>query len=532
MVQGVHVPHPTRVSRVVLLGALVLFGACGDEPAPQHPTSSHSKKKHKKHADSDVVVTDDSSDSDSAKAKRHHDTEVATSDDDDTKPKKKHHDDEAKKTDDEPKKSKKSKKSDEDEAKKTDDDEPKKSRKSRKSDDEESPKPKAKRTDDDESSKKSDDDEPPRPTKFKKSDDDESKKTDGDESKKTDDAEAKPAEPAPRPAPKKPAKHATKRKHAVAKKTPKAAPKDTPADEIEMDDEAPASGAEASTDTAAGTGDENEASASVAAPMPAPAPVASPLALNDRALVVGPGALEVHGGLRTGVLTLPGLMPGTSTSSTSEGLALGVAYGIAEKAEVGADYVLSLSPGSIKGPLTFHGAYLAYMHGKLDAAVAGALAVDFQDSTDPTTMMTTTKTSFGLELGGWVRYRATPKVSLFTGLPALPASTASLSKLSFALPPLPYQLAIGLNGGGTIALDLPAGVGIQAAPAIYVFAMTDLAHVKISNTANAFLFADFIPLTLGGFYSMPKLDLGATFADDLKQGFGYLSFELLARYAL
>jgi hypothetical protein len=346
---------------------------------------------------------------------------------------------------------------------------------------------------------------------------------DSGDTKPSDDEDHEPKKPA-----KKPVKHRSKHKHAEPEKPTK--PEEPAEAEIEMD-EAPV----AAPQTAATATDEpNEAAAAVAAPMPAPAPVpaTSPLALDDRALVVRTGGLEVHGGLRTGVLTLPGLMPGTTTSSTSEGLALGAAYGIADKAEIGGDYVLSLSPGSVKGPLTFHGAYLAFARGKLDIAVAGALAVDFLELKDPTNGMTTTRTSYGLQLGGWVRYRVGPTVALFTGLPALPASTASLSKLSFALPPLPYQLAIGLSSGSAIALDLPVGVGVQVAPAIYAFAMTDLAHVKFANTANALLFADFIPVTVGGFYSLPKLDLGATFADDLKQGTDYLSFELLARYAI
>lgn len=114
----------------------------------------------------------------------------------------------------------------------------------------------------------------------------------------------------------------------------------------------------------------------------------------------------------------------------------------------------------------------------------------------------------------------------------MPSTTASLSKLAFALPPLPYQLAIGLNGGGTVALDLPIGIGYQAKPKIYALAMLDLAHIRISNTANAFLFKDFIPISLGGFYSLDKIDVGALFSDDLKRGSDYLRFEIVARYML
>ena len=506
-------PAPTRLPAVAVLAACALFAACGgDEPAPQHPTAHHHKKHKKKHkpvdADS-VVIADDTSDDDSDDARPHHaKKEVAEAD---------HPDDEdTKKTE-----AKHEKKSDDDDTKKADDEDTKKSE------------AKHKKSDADEDTKKKRD-----------ADEDTDKADREDDTKKADrdDDEKKADEPAKKRAPtKKPARRPSKRKRVAAHKAAKPAPPSTepPADEpasepandneIEMDEDPLANGPAQAAADAGGDGDEQ---AEVAASVPAPASTTAPLAINDRGLVGRRGGLEVHGGLPTLVLTLPGVMPGTTTSSTSEGLAFGATYGIGEKAEIGGDYALSLSPGSIQGPLTLHGAYLAYAHGKLDIAVAAAVAVDFLDAVDPTTMKTTTTSAFALELGGWVRYRATPKVSLFTGLPALPSSTVSLSKLSFALPPLPYQLAVGLSSGSAIALDLPGGVGFQAAPNVYAFAMLNLAHLRISNTQTALLFKDFIPVTVGGFYSRDKLDLGATLGDDLKQGTDYLRFELIARYAI
>ncbi|HEX5060216.1 MAG TPA: hypothetical protein VFV99_12695, partial [Kofleriaceae bacterium] len=202
----------------------------------------------------------------------------------------------------------------------------------------------------------------------------------------------------------------------------------------------------------------------------------NPLVINERPLVLPKGKLAVHGGLRVGVLTLPNAA-GMTTSTTSTGLALGVNYGASDDAEIGLDYTAGLSPGSAKGPVTLHAAYNA-IKGKLDMAVAGALAVDFS----PATMTVPSKASFALELGAWARYRVSRKASVFSGVPALPNSTVSLTKLSFPLPPLPYQLAIGLNNAGTIALDLPVGVAYQATPKIYAFGLLDLAHIRIANT--------------------------------------------------
>ncbi|HSD89054.1 MAG TPA: hypothetical protein VLB44_16110 [Kofleriaceae bacterium] len=255
-----------------------------------------------------------------------------------------------------------------------------------------------------------------------------------------------------------------------------------------------------------------------------------PLEIDRRPLTAAKGRLEVHGGLRVGVLTTPNGMGG-KVSSTSEGLALGATYGLGGKAEVGFDYTVGLNPGSAKGPLLLHGAYRVAQSEKLDMALAAGFGVDFISVTDPATMMTTSQTATALELGGWVRYHVGPTLSVFTGLPALPSSSGNLSSVA-ALPPLPYQLTIGLSSKGAIGLDVPVGAGFQATPKIYAFATVDLAHIGMSNTDSAFVFADFIPLALGGFYAANKIDIGAVLGDDLKQGADYLRFDIVARYSL
>jgi hypothetical protein len=473
-----------QLARVVILGTCAIFIACADEPEPRHPTHAHHSKKHKKHRtddSDDVVITDDPP---TTKRDRT-DTDVAH------------------KTDD----------NDKSDVEDTDVAKTKKRKHSKRHDSDESKQDETKHDETKQDEAAQDDDEP-KPKHSKRHDSDEAKQDEAkpDEAKHD---EAKQDEDAPKP---KPRPHRTsKHKRVVAQRAANdKAPDDTAvnANEIEMGDD-DGSAEPSSPDADAGN--------AVAAAAPAPAIVTSPLAINDRTLIVRHGALDVHGGLRTLVLTLPTATPGMTTTNTAEALALGATYGIGDKVEIGADYTASLSPAALKGPLTVHGAYLALVGPKLDVAVAAALAVDFLD---PTT------TAYGLQFGGWVRYRVAPKLALFTGLPALPSETVSLSKQAFALPPLPYQLAVGLSSGSAIALDLPVGVGYQVTPAVYTFAMTDLAHVRISNTQTALLFADFIPLTVGGFYSRDKLDLGATLADDLKQGAGYLSFQLVARYAI
>ncbi|HEX7700861.1 MAG TPA: hypothetical protein VF403_09070, partial [Kofleriaceae bacterium] len=156
----------------------------------------------------------------------------------------------------------------------------------------------------------------------------------------------------------------------------------------------------------------------------------------------------------------------------------------------------------------------------------------FYDSVDPTTMATSSQTAASLQLGAWVRYHATPTLSIFSGLPGTPNASASLSQLAFALPVLSYQVQIGLSDRGTTAITLPIGLGYQASPKLFTFASVNLANIRIANTSNAFLFKDYIPIAIGGFYSFDTFSLGASFADDLEQGFGYLRFELTARYLL
>ncbi|MEP6861027.1 MAG: hypothetical protein ABJE66_10425 [Deltaproteobacteria bacterium] len=252
--------------------------------------------------------------------------------------------------------------------------------------------------------------------------------------------------------------------------------------------------------------------------------------LQDRALTTPMGQLDLHAGLPINVLSVTDTT-GMTTSSTSEGLALGVAYGFNPKAEVGLDYTLGLSPGAIKGPITLHGAY-TFAHGKLDVAGAAAFAIDFADTVNPATMTTTTDTALSLQLGAWARYHATPTVSIFSGLPGLPNATSGLSRLAFGLPVTGYQVQIGVSARGVMALTLPIGIGYQASPKLYTFASLNLANIRIANTSNAFLFKDYIPIAVGGFYDFDTWSLGASFADDLKQGFGYLRFELIARYLL
>lgn len=193
--------------------------------------------------------------------------------------------------------------------------------------------------------------------------------------------------------------------------------------------------------------------------------------------------------------------------------------------------MLSVNPGRLKGPLTFRGAY-QLKAGKLDFAAAGALAIDFFEQENMVTNMTTSATFASLQLGAWARYHATPKISLFTGQPALPTSGVGLAEAGLPLPPFQYQVGVSLNGGRPIALQLPVGLSYQASKAIFAFTSLNLANIGIANSGTFIFGRDFIPFVLGGFYSLTKADVGATFSADLKQGMDYLRLDFVLRYQL
>jgi hypothetical protein len=254
-----------------------------------------------------------------------------------------------------------------------------------------------------------------------------------------------------------------------------------------------------------------------------------PLAINDRPLTLPTGKFEIHGGLPIATTSTANAM-GQTSSSTSESIAIGATYGVAPKIEVGADYAFRINPdASAKGFLDFHAGYMALHSGKLDVSFLAGLSMLFVDSVD-TTGMATTNTYASIQLGAAVRYQLAPKISIFTGNPGTPNGLPGF--LSFVFPPVAYQLSFGINNSGPAYLALPVGVGLQATPNIYLFAATNIATIKIANASNSVIFSDAIPLSVGAFYSMPKLDVGVQFSDDLKNAGDLYILQFMARYYL
>lgn len=232
-------------------------------------------------------------------------------------------------------------------------------------------------------------------------------------------------------------------------------------------------------------------------------------AISDRPLVLDQSKLDIHANLPILAISLPDGMGGTSTS-TGVGLGVGVNYGVAPKLEAGLDYNLSLKEFDATGNIVVHAAYGALHQAKMDLALAATVAIDLHSGNNA-----------ALTLGAWFRYKIAPKFSIFTGNPGLP----------FGGPSSAGQLSIGLNNGNNVALALPVGVGIQASPQLFAFLSTTIANIGISPSGSTFIFSDFVPVTVGAFFSPSnKLDVGLTFSDDLKNAGDFYIFALSARF--
>ncbi|MEP6859325.1 MAG: hypothetical protein ABJE66_01820 [Deltaproteobacteria bacterium] len=243
-------------------------------------------------------------------------------------------------------------------------------------------------------------------------------------------------------------------------------------------------------------------------------------AIINRPLTMPKSKVGIYGDLD--VLRFSVTVGTATSSSTAEGLHLGFGYGVDDKLTIGAEYAFSLHDFEIKGPLTLYGSYALYQQGKLTIGGSADLLIDFNGlgAFDPMTMTQSSSTNLTLQAGLGVRYMLTDKVAVYTGNPIAPG-------------PLGQHLSIGLNNSGPITLDVPVGLALQATPQVYAFLQTDVARFGFSNSSNAFIFADFIPLDLGVYYAAShQLDVGAFLnLPDLKNAkFDVLEFGIAARY--
>lgn len=237
--------------------------------------------------------------------------------------------------------------------------------------------------------------------------------------------------------------------------------------------------------------------------------------------------------------TIPAIPPATmatSFSNTAVNVDVGFGYGVNDKLTVGAVYDFALiNDFEIKGPLSLYAAYSLYSKDKLTVGASANLTFDFEGSADA---MGNTSVNTTLQAGLGVRYQVAPKVALYTGGTPLSASGLALAGAVPNETPtaggiLGQHLSIGLYSNAPITFDIPVGAGFQVTPQIFAWVNTSIAHIKFSNSENAFLFADYIPLNIGANYRASKnLDVEAYLSlPDLKESqFDLLFFGVGARY--
>jgi hypothetical protein len=238
----------------------------------------------------------------------------------------------------------------------------------------------------------------------------------------------------------------------------------------------------------------------------------------DNPVTLPKGALSVYGDL--GILrlsiTIPAVPPAPAMTQTFtlEQLVVGANYGVSDKLTVGGQYGIPLHddsgtfPNSGKGPLTLLGAFNLKTDLKMSVAAAADLTINLGNTTTET-----------IHAGLALRYNVAPKFAVFTGSPVA------------GMGPMAQHLSIGLNSNAPITFALPVGAAFQASPKLFAFADTTLASFSISNSNNAFIFSDFIPIEVGAFFRAVKdLDVGVIFNDDLKNAGDAYVISFAARF--
>lgn len=247
-------------------------------------------------------------------------------------------------------------------------------------------------------------------------------------------------------------------------------------------------------------------------------------AVVDRNYVVGKGKIGAYANY--GILKFSFFEPITMTtfSGTGDGFGVGAGYGVTDTITVGGQYgftpgIIGDADSELKGSLDIFGNIQLVNDGKLNVTANADFDLDLCGANDPMTGDCSATKAIHAGLGA--RYKLAPQMAVFTGAPYGPG-------------PIGQHLSISLESSGPITFDVPVGFMYQATPELNVHLMTNLATIAISNAGDsAFFGADFIPVTLGGLFSLNQnLDLAAQFIlPDMKEAqFDLYAFSIGARY--
>lgn len=208
-----------------------------------------------------------------------------------------------------------------------------------------------------------------------------------------------------------------------------------------------------------------------------------PQAIIDRPATLNAGMLRIGGELS--LFKTFSLAAGETDSSLGVALGVSADYGISDKLEIGAGYALALEEFEEKGPLRIGAGYRV-----VDGQMKGAITADF------TYNLASEIGSLGAGLA--FQYNIGPKMALFT-----PGNQLNVQLFS--------DTPDGVESVNPIYLSLPVGFMYQVDPSLHLYASTSIGQIEISDSDTGFIFADFIPLTVGAFYTTPSLiDIGAS----------------------
>ncbi len=255
------------------------------------------------------------------------------------------------------------------------------------------------------------------------------------------------------------------------------------------------------------------AGTALAQPAPEAGIAAWPQAVADRPTTLNAGMIEFRGDV-----AVFGFSTSGSSSDTFSLAGIGASLGISDAIEIGGDYAFQVSPDvDAAGVLAGH-LQLRLAHGGPLSASLG-ISTLYSHSAD------------GIVLAGGlnVRYRLSPQVSLYTMTSGVPLCGGCLKVLG----PVTGQFLIGIptHGDTEVVLNLPIGLGIQASPEVYLYAETSLATIQLSPSSDSIASGgDYIGVNLGAWFAASKqLDLGISFADDLKHASDLYLVELAAK---
>jgi hypothetical protein len=171
-----------------------------------------------------------------------------------------------------------------------------------------------------------------------------------------------------------------------------------------------------------------------------------------------------------------------------------VGYGITDELEVQVPYAVTARDFEAKGNIDIDVGYAVLrgaLRGKLEviARVRGGYSL-LHEAARP------------LLVGLHAQYNITDNITLITGIPSTQQLRISLADNAAMAKPVDFSV--------------PFGVGLQATRLLYLQLDTKLAQLDISDSANAFIFADTTPVTLTAVYNvMNPLDILATIGTDL-----------------